>query len=63
MAKTYAGVEREILIAAANLGERLSADFEHGQWWITDLDTGAQWSVVDTSRGYDFEQVTEGEEA
>lgn len=46
---------------------RVSADFEHGQWWITDLDTGAQWSVVDAEGkravdGFDFEQVTEGEE-
>jgi hypothetical protein len=45
----------------------LCADFEHGQWWITARDTGAQWSVVDASGGrsvdgFDFEEVTEGEE-
>jgi len=42
-------------------------DFEHGQWWVTNLRTGAQWSVVDASggrslHGLDFERVTEGEE-
>jgi len=46
---------------------RLAADFEHGQWWITNLDTGAQWSVVDADGGpavdgFDFEQVTRGDE-
>ena len=45
----------------------LQADFEHGQWWITDLRTGAQWSVNDAEtatghRYFDYEQVTEGEE-
>lgn len=47
--------------------KRFSADFEHGQWWITILGSGAQYSVVDadgpgTVDGFDFEQVTEGEE-
>ncbi len=47
------------------LGDRLQADYEHGQWWVTDLDTGAQWSVTDcqTPDGreyFGFEQVTEG---
>lgn len=63
-------IEREILAdaeAGEPLGNRLVADFEHGQWWLTDLDTGAQWSVVDceTPDGreyFGFEQVTEGEE-
>lgn len=46
---------------------RYQADFEHGQWWITDLRSGAQWSVVDcqTQDGVDyldFEQVTRGDE-
>lgn len=41
----------------------LSVHFEHGQWWVTELATGAQWSVVDSNNGFDFEQVTEGEEA
>jgi hypothetical protein len=40
---------------------RINADFEHGQWWITDLDTGAQWSVHDTNgKGFCFEQVSQG---
>ena len=43
----------------------IQADFEHGQWWITNLETGAQWAVVDAEGGesvdgFDFEQVTEG---
>jgi hypothetical protein len=42
------------------------AVFEHGQWWIT-LADGAQYSVVDaegpkTIDGFDFEQVTRGNE-
>lgn len=49
---------------------RYNSDFEHGQWWITDLDTGAQWSVCDAEGteangvfdGFCFERVTEGEE-
>ncbi len=46
---------------------RFTTDFEHGQWWVTDLDTGAQWSVCDAEGpgiidGLDFEQVTESEE-
>lgn len=43
--------------------------FEHGQWWIENADTGAQWSVHDsagaegvhTFEGFCFEQVTRGE--
>lgn len=45
----------------------LTADFEHGQWWVTELGTGAQWAVNDaeTQTGeqyFDFEQVSEGDE-
>lgn len=45
----------------------LQADFEHGQWWITNTATGAQWSVNDAetqsgTKYFDFEQVTEGED-
>ena len=63
-------VERRVLRAArAILGpHRFHADFEHGQWWITRLSTGAQWSVVDAEGGravdgFDFEQVTDGDES
>ena len=40
-----------------------SADFEHGQWWVTCAACGAQWSVVDanTPSGFDFEAVSEGD--
>ena len=44
---------------------RFAADFEHGQWWITDLDTGAQWGVHDAEpgiHGFCFEQVTRGDD-
>jgi hypothetical protein len=37
------------------------AHFEHGQWWVTCL-CGASWSVVDTSRGLDYERIDEGDE-
>jgi len=45
-----------------------SADFEHGQWWITYLLTGAQWPVCDadgvgSTDGFCFERVTQGDEA
>ena len=60
-------VSRLVLAAARSiLGKRrhLSADFEHGQWWITDLDTGRQWSVCDdtSAHGVCFEQVSAGDE-
>jgi hypothetical protein len=58
-------VEQAILSAARRAlpGRRLAADFEHGQWWITDRRTGGQWSVIDAAPGpFDFEQVTIGEE-
>jgi len=42
-------------------GEALQIDFEHGQWFITHLPTGAQWSVNDSSDGFDFEQISEGD--
>jgi hypothetical protein len=45
-----------------------AVDFEHGQWWVTVNGSGAQYSVVDAEGrtavdGFDFEQVTEGEES
>ena len=60
-------VERAVLRAAhAQLigRRRLAADFEHGQWWITDLDSGAAWSVCDDNSewGFCFEQVSQGDE-
>jgi hypothetical protein len=60
-----AKTEREIKSAFRDqfgMGNRIQTNFEHGQWWITDLDTGAQWSVVDSSDGFDFEEVTPAEE-
>lgn len=59
-------MERRVLAAArARLRtNHLQANFEHGQWWITDLRNGAQYSVVDanTITGFDLEQVSEGDE-
>lgn len=60
--------KRVLRAARARLGRgRYQADFEHGQWWVTKLATGAQWSVVDaqTRDGVDyldFEQVSKGDE-
>jgi LmbE family N-acetylglucosaminyl deacetylase len=61
-------MRRRVLRAARELlGRRkpFVADFEHGQWWISNLDTGAQWSAQDaegprTALGFSFEQVTFG---
>jgi hypothetical protein len=42
----------------------LKAFFEHGQWWVTDMTSGAAWSVHDSEgplSGYDFEQVSDGD--
>lgn len=59
--------QRVLRTAHAKLRRRsLQADFEHGQWWVTDLDNGQQWSVVDCEthdgKAYlDFEEVTRGD--
>lgn len=59
---------RVLRAARFRLGRgKYQADFEHGQWWVTNTTSGAQWSVVDcaTQDGVaylDFDQVTaEGE--
>jgi hypothetical protein len=44
----------------------LQVDFEHGQWWVTCLPCGAQWSASDatgagTVGGFDFEEVCAGD--
>jgi hypothetical protein len=40
----------------------ITTDFEHGQWWITCLSCGAQWSVHDLNQhDFDFEQVSQGD--
>lgn len=44
---------------------RMQANFEHGQWWLTLVDSGRQYSVVDAEggnsiNGLDFELVSEG---
>jgi hypothetical protein len=62
-------METRILKAAHKAFKRrnLRAFFEHGQWWIEHLPSGAQWSVCDASGpscpdGFDFEQVSRGDE-
>ncbi len=45
----------------------ITADFEHGQWWVHNAETGAVWSVVDAEGGhaidgFDFERVSEGDD-
>jgi hypothetical protein len=63
-------IERRVRRAArVRLGltpAAIQTDYEHGQWWVTVLGTGAQYSVVDcqTAAGVDyldFEQVSRGE--
>ena len=40
-----------------------NAFFEHGQWWVENRRTGAQYSVCDSSPDtFCFEQVTIGQE-
>lgn len=58
-------IQAEVLRAARRILNRrsLQADFEHGQWWITAIDSGAQWSVCDAVPGpFCFEQVSRGDE-
>lgn len=62
-------MDRQVRQAArAILGNRrIDTTFEHGHWWVTDLRTGAQWDAVDAEggrsvNGFDFEQVTDGDE-
>jgi hypothetical protein len=61
--------EKIFRVARQKLGRKLfNLHFEHGQWWLEDAGTGAQWSVVECfsverNEAYiDFEQVTEGKE-
>lgn len=49
---------------ARGMGRPLQFDYEHGQWWVTNVRTGAQWSAVDATpgvkgTGIDFEQITD----
>lgn len=64
-------MERRIRAAARRAGivntRTISTWFEHGQWWVENCRTGAQWSVCDASGpsafdGFCFEQVTRGDE-
>jgi hypothetical protein len=57
-------MEHEVINAFPHAEHRaIDAAFEHGQWWISCCDCGGQWSVCDSSRGFDYEQVTEGDES
>jgi hypothetical protein len=62
-------MDARILKAAHKALKRrnLTTFFEHGQWWVEHLPSGAQWSVCDASGpscpdGFDFEEVTLGSE-
>ena len=62
-------MEKRVLSAAkAILRKRdIRAVFEHGHWWVEHTKSGAQWDAVDAEgpgsvTGFDFEQVTPGEE-
>jgi len=59
-----AAMEKRVLRAAhVQLHKRnLTAFFEHGQFWVEHLPSGAQWSVDDCQPGdFCFEQVTQGD--
>lgn len=53
--------------AREQLGFVVTSFFEHGQWWVENPKTGAQWSVVDEAysggefKQFGFEQVTPGD--
>ncbi len=44
--------------------DRFQVDWEHEGWWVTNLDTGAQWSVnlCSAPESITFEQVSEGDD-
>jgi hypothetical protein len=47
---------------AADSNESYQFDFEQGHWWVTELGTGRQWSVVDVAGGdFDFEIMSYGD--
>jgi hypothetical protein len=48
-------------LESAETHENLSPCFEHGQWWVTCGACGASWSVIDTNRGLDLEEVDSGD--
>ena len=44
----------------------INSHFEHGQWWVTDVESGAAWAVHDAqdeigNEYFDFEQISEGD--
>jgi hypothetical protein len=41
--------------------EELNVFEEHGTQWIQDRESGAIWSVHETDRKFDFEQVCDGD--
>lgn len=56
---------REVWIDSREGGEHgaVQLDFEHGQWWVTCLACGAQYSVCDAAPGdFCFEQISIGDE-
>lgn len=48
-------------LAPNHLGEFEEAT-EHGSRWLTCIACGAQWAIVETSRGDALEQVTDGDD-
>lgn len=43
--------------------ECAEAEYEHGQWWIVCTACGGAWSVNDADPGWDFEEVSVGDES
>lgn len=69
MSRYYDSLTADVVLSCAGpeLGARkdLQADFEHGQWWVTNRYTGAQWSVVEVTgpEALAYEQVTQGDDS
>ncbi len=60
-------VRRSARLAGIVNTRNASVFFEHGQWWVENVRTGATWSVCDAAGpsafdGFCFEQVARGEE-
>ena len=73
MSDEYRELTEEEILACATVtmwgdppcdDERLQAHWEHNQWWVSNLDTGAQWSVHLCSgpEALTFEQVSDGDD-
>jgi hypothetical protein len=67
MSEEYKELDEDEILSCvtASMGDtdRMQVDWEHDSWWVTCLDTGAQWSVHLCSgpESLSFEQVSDGD--